>query len=58
MAFASYNSVYGKVESSWEKKDGKIVYKIVVPSNCTATINLPGMEEREVDTGEYVIEGF
>ncbi len=40
-AKASYNSVYGLVESGWERKDGKVVYTVTIPSNCTAEIILP-----------------
>ncbi len=40
-AKASYNSVYGLVESGWERKDGKTVYTVKVPCNCTAEIILP-----------------
>ena len=38
---ASYKSVYGKIVSEWEKKDGKLVLNIEIPSNTTATIILP-----------------
>ena len=53
-AKASYNSVYGKVESGWEKKGSKIVYTISIPSNCTADICLPSGETHVVTAGDYV----
>lgn len=40
-AKASYQSVYGQVESGWEKKDGKTVYSVKIPCNCTVEIILP-----------------
>ncbi len=40
-AEASYNSVYGMVESRWEKREGKTVYTITVPANGTAEVLLP-----------------
>ena len=50
-ARAGYDSVYGTVESGWEKKDGKIVYTVSVPVNCTATLLLGGnMQELESGT--------
>ena len=52
-ARASYDSVYGTVESGWEKKDGGIVYTVVVPCNCTAEIVLRG-ETHTVGAGRYV----
>ncbi len=38
---ASFESRYGSITSGWERKNGKITYKIVIPANSTATINLP-----------------
>ncbi len=40
-AKASFESPYGKVESGWERKDGKIIVKIKIPANTQATVFLP-----------------
>ncbi|MBQ4426564.1 MAG: family 78 glycoside hydrolase catalytic domain [Oscillospiraceae bacterium] len=56
-AEASYRSVYGEVKSCWKRDGGRTVYKITVPSNCTATINLPGREPESVCAGTYTIGG-
>ncbi len=40
-AKASVHSMYGNVASSWELKDGRIMLRIDVPTNATATIRLP-----------------
>ena len=40
-AEARYNSVYGMVESRWEKQDGVTVFTITVPANGTAEVLLP-----------------
>lgn len=40
-AKASFESSYGKVESGWERKDGKVIVRVVIPANTTATIMLP-----------------
>ena len=53
-AAASYNSVYGLVKSGWTRQDGKTVYSISVPANCTAEIVLPGGTRETVGVGEYV----
>ena len=37
----SYESVYGKIVSEWEKKDGKLIFKVEIPVNTSATIKLP-----------------
>ena len=54
-AEASYNSVYGKVESGWKRENGKTVYTVAIPANCTAIIKLPGREWENVGTGTYTI---
>ncbi len=41
-ARAAYQSVYGRVESGWVRKDGKTRYTVTVPANCTAEIRLCG----------------
>lgn len=38
---ASWRSVYGQVESRWQKKEGKILFTITIPANCSAQIFLP-----------------
>ena len=50
-AEVSYESLYGKVESSWKKEDGKINYTIVVPANTTAAVSLPGRDTMKLDSG-------
>lgn len=55
-AEASYLSPYGRVESRWEKKEGKILYQIRIPENCSAEIRLPGMESINVTAGRYLYE--
>lgn len=52
-ARASYNSIYGRVESGWKKEEGRTVYTITVPPNCTAVVRLPGREEETVLSGTY-----
>ena len=52
-AEVSYDSIYGKVESSWTKVDGKMKYKIVVPSNTTATVKLPDRDTLTLAAGTY-----
>ncbi|MBO6039909.1 MAG: family 78 glycoside hydrolase catalytic domain [Oscillospiraceae bacterium] len=52
-ARAVYQSVYGKVASGWEKKDGKTLVTVTVPANCSAEIVLP-RETRTVTAGTHV----
>ncbi len=54
-ARASYTSVYGAIESGWERDGGRTCYRIVIPANCTAKVVLPGLET-EVGAGEHIFE--
>ena len=53
-AEASYNSVYGPVSSTWERTDGKTVYRFTVPANCTATVILPSGRTETVSAGTHL----
>lgn len=55
-AQADYISVYGKVSSRWEIKDGKTVFTVSVPSNCTATVILPDGTKHIQRFGEKTYE--
>ena len=52
-AEAAYNSVYGMVRSSWTREEGKTVFSVTVPANCTAEVCLPGGTKQTVPAGEY-----
>lgn len=50
-AKTSYQSIYGKVESSWEKLGCSYTFIIQIPGNTTATIVLPDGTSRTVTAG-------
>ena len=50
-ATARYDSIYGMIESGWEKKNGKTVFTVTVPANCEALVRLPDGSERIQTTG-------
>ena len=52
----SYDSVYGTVESRWERRDGKTVYTVTIPANCTAEVKLPSDDANTVGAGTYTFE--
>ena len=54
-AKASYRSIYGMVESGWEKKDGRCVFTVSVPANCKAQIVLPDGSRQIVYAGTHVL---
>lgn len=49
---AGFESMYGMIESSWEKQGKTVVYKITVPANTTATIILPTAKSAKVMKGQ------
>lgn len=36
-----YDSMYGRIESRWEKKEGVTEYRFTIPANTSATVVLP-----------------
>ncbi len=50
MTFAKghYESMYGRIESSWERKENSCHYRFVVPANTTATVYIPAHKETDV----------
>ena len=52
-AEASYQSLYGKVESCWEKTESGVRYTVTIPANCTAEICLPDGMVTNVGAGRY-----
>lgn len=54
---ASFESAYGTIASGWERKDGKILIKVTLPPNTTATIILPLSDEGKVtESGKAIKE--
>ncbi|MDR3194913.1 MAG: glycoside hydrolase family 78 protein [Tannerella sp.] len=45
---ASWESPYGRIKSSWNKKDGRFIWWIVVPCNTTATVYVPATDRNAV----------
>lgn len=52
-AKGSYDSIYGKISSSWEKTETGYQYTFVIPANTSATLTLPAPEEGK----EYLESG-
>ncbi|MBR2671278.1 MAG: family 78 glycoside hydrolase catalytic domain [Oscillospiraceae bacterium] len=51
-AEAEYRSIYGTVKSGWERNDNRVIYRISIPANCTATLVTDG-KSRELEAGTY-----
>src|SRR5690606_1857509 len=50
-ASASLETVYGKIGSDWQLKNGKLELEVLIPVNTTATVVLPGAQDREISEG-------
>lgn len=53
-AKASYDSVFGTVESAWKIEDGKTVYTLTIPANSSASVTISG-REYELASGTYAL---
>ena len=53
-ATASYQSIYGLVESGWKKTETGFVFTVAVPVNCTASIHLPNGRKVTQSSGTQV----
>jgi alpha-L-rhamnosidase len=40
-ARATFESSYGTIASGWERKDGKIIIRVSIPANTSATVMIP-----------------
>jgi len=48
-AKASYESMYGKISSGWEAKDGAMTVNVMIPANTQAVVILPGADISKVN---------
>jgi len=51
-----YDSVYGRVESSWKIEDGKFRYHFEIPANTTALVRMPNGQTFPFGSGVHVLE--
>ena len=57
-----YDSMYGRIESSWERRDDKTIYRFSIPANTSATLILPDKSKKsrqlkkELSSGVYTYE--
>jgi alpha-L-rhamnosidase len=50
-AKASVQSMYGRVAAGWEIAGGKLILKIEIPANTTATVRLPNAKLEQASEG-------
>ncbi|MEO6731194.1 MAG: family 78 glycoside hydrolase catalytic domain [Ferruginibacter sp.] len=52
-----YESMYGRIESSWEIKNNTCTYRFVVPANTTATVYIAATREKDIaESGKPVAQ--
>ncbi|NOR74680.1 MAG: family 78 glycoside hydrolase catalytic domain [Draconibacterium sp.] len=54
-ASADYNSVYGKISSSWKLEAGDLLLDVEIPANTTATIYIPSTHQSKITEGGKAI---
>lgn len=52
-AMGSYDSIYGKVVSKWNREGNQTSFTIAIPANCTAEIILPDSRRVAVGPGTH-----
>jgi len=48
---ASYNSIYGKIESDWKLEEDKFIWNVTIPANTRATVYVPTLNKEDVQEG-------
>ncbi len=56
-AKATFESLYGTVVSGWERKEGKIIVKVIIPANTTAEILLPEGDPEQISESGTAVMG-
>lgn len=63
-AKATYESIYGRIASNWEKDGNDFQLRVEIPANTTATVRVPGdassvqINGEDPEDTEYVLEIF
>ena len=51
-----YDSMYGRIESSWRVEEDAIIYQCTVPANATATLHLPATSVKNIVEGNRTLK--
>ena len=46
-----YDSMYGRINSSWKKEEDALIYQCTVPANTTARLYLPAVSVEGISEG-------
>ena len=48
-----FDSPMGRIESAWERKDGRIEYRCTIPANASADLILPDSQPEHLQSGSW-----
>jgi Alpha-L-rhamnosidase N-terminal domain./Bacterial alpha-L-rhamnosidase. len=51
-----YDSMYGRIKSSWSQENGKTVYQLTVPANTSATLSLKESDVTRISESGTVVK--
>lgn len=51
-----YDSMYGRIESSWKVEKNAVIYQCTVPANTTATLYLPATSVKNIVEGNRTLK--
>ncbi|BDW78858.1 hypothetical protein BFINE_46530 [Bacteroides finegoldii DSM 17565] len=51
-----YDSMYGRIESSWRVEEDAVIYQCTVPANTTATLHLPATSVKNIVEGNRTLK--
>ena len=55
---ASFNSIYGRINSSWQLAAGKFTWNVTIPANTSAAVYVPTLNNEEVmESGKSASSG-
>jgi len=55
-ARATYQSLYGQIESSWRIEAGTFTLRVTIPPNTTATVHLPQAAGADVTESDQALD--
>jgi alpha-L-rhamnosidase len=55
-ARASYRTMHGEISSEWKRADGKLIWRIRVPANTSATVFVPSEPNAAVTESDVPVE--
>jgi alpha-L-rhamnosidase len=52
-AATRHRTPHGEAAVEWQRTDGVLALRLLVPDGCTAEVRIPGVDESQVGSGEH-----